>query len=263
MTQNIWKILHQFPHSHDTCNISASYMRAWLTVAKKAATAVFSLPTFPHSLPSRTRTNCSSDERRRVSDVVQAFSLDEIRHIRWEVLVVGLDVVLQDQATQRTGRFICKNGEIPTPWYTRLELQREKKHRTKTHTYLQIWGWWGQRSDSCWSLETGWAAPVSLGMIVKDSNTLTLGRFITIGCLVCVTTSYRWQPTTTRSESPPHTPVITHKAGTRTLEDTSCTALCVAVSGDCESLRSWSTCCKPCSSGCHSILKAQTFREHN
>lgn len=35
---------------------------------------------------------------------------------------------------------------------------------------------------------------------------------------------------------------------------TSWTALCVAVSGDWESFKSCSTCCKPCSSGCHSIL---------
>lgn len=44
-------------------------------------------------------------------------------------------------------------------------------------------------------------------------------------------------------------------------EDTSCTALCVAVSGDWESFSSWSTCCKPCSSGCHSILHTQRERE--
>lgn len=38
-------------------------------------------------------------------------------------------------------------------------------------------------------------------------------------------------------------------------KDTSCTALWVAVSGDWESLSSCSTCCRPCSSGCHSILQ--------
>lgn len=51
----------------------------------------------------------------------------------------------------------------------------------------------------------------------------------------------------------------THKKS----QDTSCTALWVAVSGDWESLSSWSTCCKPCSSGCHSILEKDTFWDYD
>ena len=47
------------------------------------------------SLP--TPTDRSSDERRGVSDVVEAFSFDEVRHVGREVLVVSLNIVLQDQ----------------------------------------------------------------------------------------------------------------------------------------------------------------------
>lgn len=57
---------------------------------------------------TQTPTDRGSDERRRVSDVVQAFSFDEVRHVGREVLVVGLHVVLQDQTAQRTGGLVLK-----------------------------------------------------------------------------------------------------------------------------------------------------------
>lgn len=60
---------------------------------------------------TQTPTDRGSDERRRVSDVVQAFSFDEVRHVGREVLVVGLHIVLQDQAAQRTGGLVLKRGE--------------------------------------------------------------------------------------------------------------------------------------------------------
>lgn len=46
---------------------------------------------------AKTPTDRSSDERRRVSDVVEAFSLDEVSHVGRKVLVVSLNVVLQYQ----------------------------------------------------------------------------------------------------------------------------------------------------------------------
>lgn len=57
---------------------------------------------------TQTPTDRGSDERRRVSDVVQAFSFDEVRHVGREVLVVGLHIVLQDQAAERTGGLVFK-----------------------------------------------------------------------------------------------------------------------------------------------------------
>lgn len=57
---------------------------------------------------TQTPTDRGSDERRRVSDVVQAFSFDEVRHVGREVLVVGLHIVLQDQAAQRAGGLVLK-----------------------------------------------------------------------------------------------------------------------------------------------------------
>lgn len=45
---------------------------------------------------SHTLTDRSSDEWRRISDVVEAFSFDEVGHVRGEVLVVSLHVVLQN-----------------------------------------------------------------------------------------------------------------------------------------------------------------------
>ena len=51
-------------------------------------------------------TNGGSDERRGVTDVVETFLLDEVSN-RWgEVLVVGLDIVLQYQTAQRASRLI-------------------------------------------------------------------------------------------------------------------------------------------------------------
>lgn len=57
---------------------------------------------------TQTPTDRGSDERRGVSDVVQAFSFDEVGHVGREVLVVGLHIVLQDQAAQRTGGLVLK-----------------------------------------------------------------------------------------------------------------------------------------------------------
>lgn len=51
-------------------------------------------------------TDSSSDERRRVSDVVEAFSFDEVSHIGREVLVMSLHVVLQNQTAERPRGFI-------------------------------------------------------------------------------------------------------------------------------------------------------------
>jgi len=51
-----------------------------------------------HQSSLGTRTYGSSDQWRRVPNVVKAFALDEIGHIGGEVLVVGLDIVLQNQA---------------------------------------------------------------------------------------------------------------------------------------------------------------------
>ncbi|KAG8535337.1 hypothetical protein GDO81_028783 [Engystomops pustulosus] len=49
------------------------------------------------------------------------------------------------------------------------------------------------------------------------------------------------------------------------MKDTCCTDLCVDVSGDCDSLRSWRICCSPCSSGFHSysMLRDTTRRGHS
>ena len=49
---------------------------------------------------SHTLTNSGSDERGRITDVVQTLSLDEICHGRWKVLVVSLHIVLQDQTAE-------------------------------------------------------------------------------------------------------------------------------------------------------------------
>jgi len=51
-------------------------------------------------------TNGGTDERRGIADVVEAFLLDEIRNSRGEVLVVGFNIVLQDQTTQGAGRLV-------------------------------------------------------------------------------------------------------------------------------------------------------------
>lgn len=54
----------------------------------------------------KTPTDCGSDERGRIADVVEAFSLDEISHVRRETLIMSLDVVFQYQAAQRTSGLI-------------------------------------------------------------------------------------------------------------------------------------------------------------
>lgn len=72
-----------------------------------------STPFLFHSLThthTYTHTDCSSDEWRRISDVVEAFSLDEIGHIGREVLVVSFDVVLQNQTTQRASGLVFSKG---------------------------------------------------------------------------------------------------------------------------------------------------------
>lgn len=47
-----------------------------------------------------------SDEGRRVSDVLEALALDEIRHAIGEVLIVGFHIVLQYQPAQRPRWFV-------------------------------------------------------------------------------------------------------------------------------------------------------------
>jgi len=59
------------------------------------------LPSFTH-----TPTDCSSDKRRGVSNVVEAFSFDEVGHVRREVLVVSFHIVLQNQTTQRASGLV-------------------------------------------------------------------------------------------------------------------------------------------------------------
>lgn len=51
-------------------------------------------------------THSSSDEGRRVSDVLEALTLDEIRHAIREVLIVSFHIVLQYQPTQGACWFI-------------------------------------------------------------------------------------------------------------------------------------------------------------
>lgn len=48
-------------------------------------------------------TDCGPDEGRRIPDVLEALALDEIRHAVWEVVIVSLDIVLQNQSTQGSG----------------------------------------------------------------------------------------------------------------------------------------------------------------
>ncbi|KAG7243624.1 hypothetical protein INR49_011181, partial [Caranx melampygus] len=58
-------------------------------------------------------TNSGTDEWRRVADVVETFLLDEVRNSWWEVLVMGLNIVLQNQTTQRAGWLIWTQKEGP------------------------------------------------------------------------------------------------------------------------------------------------------
>lgn len=46
-------------------------------------------------------TDGGTDERRGVTDVVEAFLLDEVSNSWGEILVVGLNIVLQNQTAQR------------------------------------------------------------------------------------------------------------------------------------------------------------------
>lgn len=55
-------------------------------------------------------TDSGPDEGRRVTDVLEALALDEIRHAIREVLIVGFHIVLQYQATQGPRRFILVGG---------------------------------------------------------------------------------------------------------------------------------------------------------
>ena len=47
-----------------------------------------------------------SDQRRLISNIVEAFLLDEIGHLWWELLKVSSHIVLQNEATKGTGRII-------------------------------------------------------------------------------------------------------------------------------------------------------------
>lgn len=56
-------------------------------------------------------TNGGTDERRGVANVVETFLLDEVSN-RWgEVLVVGLNIVLQYQTAQRASRLVWGDEE--------------------------------------------------------------------------------------------------------------------------------------------------------
>ena len=55
-------------------------------------------------------THSGPNEGRGVTDVLQAFVLDEIRHAVGEVLIVGFDIVLQDESTQRTSGLVWMEG---------------------------------------------------------------------------------------------------------------------------------------------------------
>ena len=56
-------------------------------------------------------TNSGADERRRVTDVLEALALDEITHAIREVLIVGFHIVFQNQPAQGPCRFILVGGE--------------------------------------------------------------------------------------------------------------------------------------------------------
>lgn len=62
-------------------------------------------------------TDSGPDEGGRVTDVLEALAFDEIRHAIGEVLIVGLHIVLQYQATQGPRRFILV-GEVKTNGWT-------------------------------------------------------------------------------------------------------------------------------------------------
>lgn len=53
-------------------------------------------------------THSGPDKGRRVSNVLEALALDEIRHTIREVLIVGFHIVLQYQPTQGPRRFILR-----------------------------------------------------------------------------------------------------------------------------------------------------------
>ena len=55
-------------------------------------------------------THSGADEGRRVADVLQTLALDEVGHAIGEAVVVGLHVVLQDQAAQGAGRLVWGGG---------------------------------------------------------------------------------------------------------------------------------------------------------
>lgn len=157
--------------------------------------------------PLWTPTDRGSDEWRRVSDVVQAFSLDEIRHVGREVLVVGLDVVLQYQATQRTGGFVCNNREIQIALYRRLPFKRERGNRTPgecTHTFrLEA----GEDKDEI--VVEVWKLVELLQFLsgsVKDSNTCADIGIVYYNRLSCLYDDLLQFTTTSWSES--HTPPL-------------------------------------------------------
>lgn len=64
----------------------------------------------PQNTHAHALTNGGADEGRGVADVVETFLLDELGHSGGEVLVVGLHVVLQYQAAQRTSGLIWIGG---------------------------------------------------------------------------------------------------------------------------------------------------------
>lgn len=147
-------------------------MVVWLTHwLKNAANTSF---LFPHLLfLTQTPTDRSSDQRRRVSDVVQAFSFDEVSHVGREVLVVSLNIVLQYETAQGASGLVLrrkagerqsinmflKNERIDAEVFVGDKegalLLASLLAMCTDCTYPRIWGLWGQRWDSCWNLETG------------------------------------------------------------------------------------------------------------
>lgn len=115
-------------------------IRLTLTTKWKANSSVFflQLSCFTHTL-SHTHTDCSSDEWRRISNVVEAFSLDELGHVRREVLVVSFDVVLQNQTTQRASGLVFSRKD--TRERSILERDQEDRHRNVCR------GGWGKLED--------------------------------------------------------------------------------------------------------------------
>lgn len=70
-------------------------------------------------------TDCGSDERWRISNVVETFSLDEISHVGREILIMSLNIVFQYQAAQRTSGLIWNaSTEAQRSWLKLQQVER-------------------------------------------------------------------------------------------------------------------------------------------